>query len=393
MHRRPVLEPPRPYSPAVAALPPDPLSPSPTADFSSEDSLYNSPASSAGSLQTSVDEPLELPPLAKDLVLHDAPAYTSFRLDLPKLSALRDLRAARKSQPERDAALKGSSTFNPHAAPFIPSPATPDFSNALPVSPPPAPMPVASSSALPASDPPVPQPPPHTDPYRPWKPAYEMGLAAASDEQRAFHARGAVMLRDWTGPRLQDLAWCLTWEATEAHAARPVALFVHELASAFLEFYGQDLAAVFVWHVRDYTLQTFCGWWDPNNASSVTRASGTPHEYIGCAFALARYVGDLSANHLLTAPQVHLCLDVLVSNLASPEQVRAVRDILLHAGPQLCEGQVQRNAIGAVFEILASKRERFDQTEARAWFTDISSILSETLSPWGSGGEVEALEA
>ncbi|KAI0060394.1 hypothetical protein BV25DRAFT_956008 [Artomyces pyxidatus] len=349
----------------------------------SDESASNSPLSSADSLQTAIDEPLELPPLAKgppaDEVVAAYSLATAFTPDSPPnpILAFRDVRPEKPS----------TSTFNPKAAAFVPSPSMSDFS-ALPT---PSTSALASfPSTLPVPRAPVPQPPRAVEPHRPWTYPYTMGMLSAAPERRAFYARGVVSLRDWTGPRLQDLAWCLTWDATEPRARGGVAAFAAALAGSFREVYGEDLASAFEWHVRDYALQTFCGWWDPQNASSVVREGRAPRQHVDCALSLARYVGQLFGGELLSAPHVHLCLNILVTNLSALEHILAVQDILSQGNAQLCEGDTQRRSMREFLSAIEPKLKtmpddaslkgaRFDQAQVQSWFRDISGIVNRWL--------------
>lgn len=115
-------------------------------------------------------------------------------------------------------------------------------------------------------------------------------------------AEAVVCMRDWDGRKMKDLAWCLTYAASEpsfpsAHTSTStsllssptlpaqspppdggngdsdggtrsagghadVALFTKQLVDAFGRFYGEEMRAEFVGYVREYGRETFVGWWE-----------------------------------------------------------------------------------------------------------------------------------
>lgn len=75
------------------------------------------------------------------------------------------------------------------------------------------------------------------------------------------HARNVSMLRDWTPPRLRDLAFCIVWEVVTA----PPRVNSSKLASLTCmvcdAFSTAPDPEPYAEHVRRYAMATFEGWW------------------------------------------------------------------------------------------------------------------------------------
>ena len=98
-------------------------------------------------------------------------------------------------------------------------------------------------------------------------------IGAPNQARFTDHARNVSTLREWTPPRLQDLAFCILWEVVTA--APPVDL--SKLASLTCMVRAAFSTAAdpepYAGHIRRYALATFEGWWRRVRRVLPTRAA------------------------------------------------------------------------------------------------------------------------
>ncbi|THH17267.1 hypothetical protein EW146_g3508 [Bondarzewia mesenterica] len=247
----------------------------------------------------------------------------------------------------------------------------------------------------------IPQHPLLITPFRPWLDPYNKGIESNSPSKRATYARGVVSMRDWTGPRLQDLAWCLTWEATEPqcplsdpHGPGPIAKFTQALVRSFRENYGDDVSDAFVWHIRDYALHTFCGWWSPHSKQSLVKAyqakSPNLETQIFCSFAVANYIGHLYRLELINAADLHRCIDAILFKFIYIEQLIAVHMILASTKGRMVKTKAEEQMMSQfisefdrmidIEDNASLKRVRFRQEKVKELAADVLRIAKHNLS-------------
>ncbi|KAA1476831.1 hypothetical protein DENSPDRAFT_884612 [Dentipellis sp. KUC8613] len=239
----------------------------------------------------------------------------------------------------------------------------------------------APSTMNPYHGAPVAQPPPVVPHYRPWTEAFFDGVRAANDRQRAFHAQRVVSLRDWNRIRIQDLAWMLIWEATGSPDAAKFAKFAMVLREFLRENVGAELTDAFAWHVRDYAMETFRGWWEPNGPYSLVGQRPASRTHVESALALSRFIGQLFVGELLTQEHIFACMDILLVHLCSLEHIIAFHEIIMHADVRLCETPRDRAILLSRSQTLTQKAPmipanaslqgvRFRQSQVATWMAE-----------------------
>ncbi|TFY70507.1 hypothetical protein EVG20_g2491 [Dentipellis fragilis] len=228
---------------------------------------------------------------------------------------------------------------------------------------------------------PVAQPPPAMPYYRPWTEAFFDGVRAANDRQRVFHAQRVVGVRDWNRTRIQDLAWMLIWEATGSADAKNFAKFAEALRECLRENVAAELTDVFAWHVRDYAMETFRGWWEPNGPYSLVGQRPASRTHVESALALSRFIGQLFVGELLTQDHIFACMDILLVHLCSLEHIIAFHEIIMHANMRLCETPRDRAIVLSRSQTLTQKAPmipanaslqgvQFRQSQVATWMAE-----------------------
>jgi len=259
-----------------------------------------------------------------------------------------------------------STSFNPHADPFVPA-----FT-----------LPVHAITPTPSSE------------HIPWFPIFWAGVTADSNEAHHIHAIALVDSIEWTIESLAVLSQHFCWKGADdiSQSGSGVSTFVRIVHDQLRDVYGDWYANCLTRHIRECVVGHFKACWKSDQPQSITFANPPSVPYLTSAFNLTTFIGELFSQGLLPRSTVHHCLSILVSELNAIEHMHAIHLLLLHANARLWRGKDANKAIRDFVSSFAQRASclgedasvvgnQFEKSEIRAWAKEITDMINKWQVP------------
>ncbi|KIJ62660.1 hypothetical protein HYDPIDRAFT_114321 [Hydnomerulius pinastri MD-312] len=203
-------------------------------------------------------------------------------------------------------------SFNPNAAPFVPSLATLN----------------AARGQTPSQMPPVPVNPNWIDSYR-------QGTSIENSEDQNAAAQRMIMATKWSFGNICALAQMFCWECARPSTCGSFARAVYD---ALNTHYGEWESSCFRFHLHKCAIESFRITWSTVHPQAISAKNPPTPEYLQYACNLSAFVAELFAAGLIPETPITRCLGTLLREMCSIEHVFVLQDMVLRAKGALWQG-------------------------------------------------------
>ncbi|KIK99835.1 hypothetical protein PAXRUDRAFT_8602 [Paxillus rubicundulus Ve08.2h10] len=203
------------------------------------------------------------------------------------------------------------SSFNPKAAPFIPSPKT-----------------ILGFMQMSMQTSPVPARPFWVDWFWHGSPTDDLG------EQEAT-AKGMMLITTWSFDNIRALAQMFCWECARPTTSGPFARAVYE---ALKTHCGEWESSCFRFYLRKYAIESFRIAWSFVNSQAISQYNPPTPEHLQYTYHISTFVVELFAAELILRTPMIQCLGTILNEMCSIEHVYALQKMVISAKEMLWQG-------------------------------------------------------
>ncbi|KAF8843274.1 hypothetical protein BDN67DRAFT_1001080 [Paxillus ammoniavirescens] len=201
-------------------------------------------------------------------------------------------------------------SFNPRAAPFIPSPSK------------------ATLGSMQMQTSPI--------PARPcWMDSFCHGTSIGDLVEQEVAAKAMILATNWSFDNICALAQMFCWDCARPTTYGPFARAVYE---AFKTHYGEWESSCFRFHLRKYALESFSIAWSSINPQAIPLYHSPTPEYLQHACNISTFVAELFALELIPRTSMLECLDTILNEMCSIQHVCALQNMVISAKETLWHG-------------------------------------------------------
>lgn len=115
----------------------------------------------------------------------------------------------------------------------------------------------------------------------------------------------------------------------------PIALFAFAVYKAFETTRGDIAAQQFMWGLREHSLHAFMNSWDSNSLKPELHLENGLGSHVFSSLYVARLIGDLFSQGLLSKEHVNSCISKLLETPYSEEHIVALGHLVVQSGAEL----------------------------------------------------------